>query len=49
MKRHSAIPIERWSEVQRRLDTIARDQHCRILFAVESGSRLGLSLARQRL
>lgn len=39
MKRHSAIPKERWVEVQRRLDAIACDQHCRILFAVESGSR----------
>jgi predicted nucleotidyltransferase len=39
MKRHSAIPKERWAEVQRRLDAIARDQRCRILFAVESGSR----------
>lgn len=39
MKRHSAIPEERWAEVQRRLDAIEREQHCRILFAVESGSR----------
>ena len=39
MKRRSAIPKERWAEVQHRLDAIARDQHCRILFAVESGSR----------
>jgi uncharacterized protein len=39
MKRHRAIPKERWAEVQRRLDAIARNQHCRILFAVESGSR----------
>lgn len=39
MKRHSAIPIERWAEVQRRIDAIERGQHCRILFAVESGSR----------
>jgi predicted nucleotidyltransferase len=36
---HPAIPKERWVEVQRRLDAIARDQRCRILFAVESGSR----------
>jgi len=39
MKRHGAIPEERWAEVQRRLDAIEREQHCRILFAVESGSR----------
>ncbi|HEV8391510.1 MAG TPA: nucleotidyltransferase domain-containing protein [Dongiaceae bacterium] len=39
MKRHSAIPEVRWAEVQRRLDTIERGQSCRILFAVESGSR----------
>lgn len=39
MKRHSVIPEERWAEVQRRLDAIERDQRCRILFAVESGSR----------
>lgn len=39
MKRHSAIPIERWAEVQRRLDAIERGGQCRILFAVESGSR----------
>jgi predicted nucleotidyltransferase len=39
MKRQGAIPKERWSEVQRRLDAIERSQHCRILFAVESGSR----------
>jgi uncharacterized protein len=39
MKRHSAIPKERWTEVQRRLDAIERDQRCRVLFAVESGSR----------
>ena len=38
MKRHGAIPIERWAEVQRRLDAIERDQHCRMLFAVESRS-----------
>jgi predicted nucleotidyltransferase len=39
MKRHSAIPEDRWVEVQRRLDAIERGQGCRILFAVESGSR----------
>ena len=39
MKRHHAIPEERWAEVQRRLDAIEREQQCRILFAVESGSR----------
>lgn len=39
MKRHSAIPKDRWAEVQRRLDAIERDQRCSILFAVESGSR----------
>ena len=39
MKRHSAIPEERWTEVQIRLDAIERGQRCRILFAVESGSR----------
>ena len=39
MKRHGDIPKERWAEVQRRLDVIERDQGCRILFAVESGSR----------
>jgi len=39
MKRHGAIPNERWTEVQRRLNAIERDQQCRILFAVESGSR----------
>lgn len=39
MKRHGAIPKERWTEVQRRLDVIERHQQCRILFAVGSGSR----------
>jgi predicted nucleotidyltransferase len=39
MKRHSAIPKELWIEVQRRLDMIERNQGCRILFAIESGSR----------
>ncbi len=39
MKRHSAISKDRWVEVQRRLDAIEAQQHCRILFAVESGSR----------
>lgn len=39
MKRHPAIPKDRWAEVQRRLDLIERTQGCRILFAVESGSR----------
>lgn len=39
MKPHPAIPQERWTEVQRRLDAIERDHECRILFAVESGSR----------
>jgi predicted nucleotidyltransferase len=39
MKRHNAIPEERWAEVQRRLDAIERRENCRILFAVESGSR----------
>ncbi|HEX6120774.1 MAG TPA: nucleotidyltransferase domain-containing protein [Dongiaceae bacterium] len=39
MKRHGTIPKERWAEVQRRLDVIERVQGCRILFAVESGSR----------
>jgi len=39
MKRHAAIPEERWTEVQRRLDAIEREQECRILLAVESGSR----------
>jgi uncharacterized protein len=39
MKRHGAIPKERWIEVQRRLDAIEREEECRILFAVESGSR----------
>lgn len=39
MKRHPAIPEERWTEVQRRLDAIERNHKCRILFAVESGSR----------
>ena len=39
MQRHSAIPKERWAEVQRRLDAIERDEQCHILFAVESGSR----------
>jgi len=38
MKRHGAIPIERWTETQRRLDAIERDQQCRILFAAESRS-----------
>ena len=39
MKRHNAIAKERWTEVQRRLDAIERGGQCRILFAVESGSR----------
>lgn len=39
MKRHAAIPEERWHEVQRHLDSIEARQKCRILFAVESGSR----------
>jgi uncharacterized protein len=39
MKRDGAIPEERWFEVQRRLDAIEREEECRILFAVESGSR----------
>ncbi len=39
MKRHGAIPKERWTDVQRRLNAIERDQQCHILFAVESGSR----------
>jgi predicted nucleotidyltransferase len=39
MKRHADIPKERWAEVQRRLDAIERGEGCRILFAVESGSR----------
>jgi hypothetical protein len=38
MKRHSAILEERWTEVRRRLDMIERDQGCRILFAIESGT-----------
>jgi predicted nucleotidyltransferase len=39
MKRHADIAKERWAEVQRRLDAIERGEGCRILFAVESGSR----------
>lgn len=39
MKRHAAIPKDRWLEVQRRLDAIEAREQCRILFAVESGSR----------
>lgn len=39
MKRHVAIPKERWLEVQRRLDAIEAKEQCRVLFAVESGSR----------
>jgi predicted nucleotidyltransferase len=39
MKRHAAIPQDRWAEVQRRLDAIEKTEDCRILFAVESGSR----------
>ncbi|WP_119301255.1 nucleotidyltransferase domain-containing protein [Dongia deserti] len=36
---HPAIPRDRWAEAQRRLDLIERAHGCRILFAVESGSR----------
>lgn len=39
MKRHPEIEDARWREVQRRLDTIERQEDVRILFAVESGSR----------
>jgi len=39
MKRHAAISKERWFEVQDRLDAIEHAEQCRILFAVESGSR----------
>jgi predicted nucleotidyltransferase len=39
MKRHPDIAKDRWAEVQRRLDLIEREEKCRILFAVESGSR----------
>ena len=39
MKRHAAIPKDRWLEVQRRLDAIEAREQCRVLFAVESGSR----------
>ena len=39
MRHHAAIPKERWLEVQRRLDAIEAKEQCRILFAVESGSR----------
>ena len=36
---HPDIPKHRWQEVQRRLEAIERGEQCRILFAVESGSR----------
>ncbi len=36
---HPAIPKDRWDEVRRRLDAIEHKERCRILFAVESGSR----------
>lgn len=39
MKRHPEIAKPRWEEVQRRLDEIERREGCRILFAIESGSR----------
>ncbi len=39
MKRHPDIEEARWQEVQRRLDIIERHEGCRILFAIESGSR----------
>lgn len=39
MKRHPNIEEARWQEIQRRLDIIERREGCRILFAIESGSR----------
>lgn len=39
MKRHPEIAKARWDEVQRRLDAIERQEGCRILLAIESGSR----------
>jgi hypothetical protein len=47
MKRHGAIPEERWAEVQRRLDAVERDQHCRILRGGIGQPRLGLPRTRE--